>query len=445
MLERLFPVHEVYVEPFFGGGAVFFGKSPSNKEVVNDLDSQLVQDYQRVVDAPTSASAYPTPTTLAAQRRFLSGHQSTVGAKVVESILRRCNGFAGTYVEDASALAKNSNPAPKIKNIAAYKERLGSATLLNQDYRKVIRKYDSAKTFFFLDPPYEKSDGLGYAAGSESFDFDEMAKVLKGIKGDFLITINDSPRIRDAFAGFQLYPYGVKGHHSKTSHIGQKDRKELLITNYTLPQNWRRGGTHREHVVKELGLEADGHSLDELAKASGVSKDVLQQVYNRGIGAYKTNPTSVRMKGTYEKGVEAPYSQKLSKEQWAMARVYSFLDGNPKHDQDLRGEGNPFFKNYLRAVKVRAELNGYDPDAVRMADDGIHKVEYKTPTGQTVRFGRVGYGDFILWTHLEREGKVPKGYALRKRAVFHKSHEAIKGDWKTNPYSPNNLALALLW
>ena len=349
MLERLFPVHEVYVEPFFGGGAVFFGKSPSNKEVVNDLDSQLVQDYRRVVDAPTSASAYPTPTTLAAQRRFLSGHQSTVGAKVVESILRRCNGFAGTYVEDASALATDSNPAPKIKNIAAYKERLGSATLLNQDYRKVIRKYDSAKTFFFLDPPYEKSDGLGYAAGSESFDFDEMAKVLKGIKGDFLITINDSPRIRDAFAGFQLYPYGVKGHHAKTSHIGQKDRKELLITNYTLPQTWR------------------------------------------------------------------------------------------------RGEGNPFFKNYLRAVKVRAELNGYDPDAVRMADDGIHKVEYKTPTGQTVWFGRVGYGDFILWTHLEREGKVPKGYALRKRAVFHKSHEAIKGDWKTNPYSPNNLALALLW
>jgi hypothetical protein len=364
---------------------------------------------------------------------------------VVESILRRCNGFAGTYVEDASALATDSNPAPKIKNIAAYKERLGSATLLNQDYRKVIRKYDSAKTFFFLDPPYEKSDGLGYAAGSESFDFDGMAKVLKGIKGDFLITINDSPRIREAFAGFQLYPYSVKGHHAKTSHIGQKDRKELLITNYTLPQNWRRGGgTHREHVVNELGLGADGHSLDELAEASGVSKDVLQQVYNRGIGAYKTNPTSVRMKGTYEKGVDAPYSQKLSKEQWAMARVYSFLDGNPKHDQDLRGKGfGP--DEYLREIKAKAKKTGYDPHAVKFAMDGVHKFEYTTPTGQTVRFGRVGYGDFILWTHQEREGKVPKGYASRKRAVFHKSHEAIKGDWKTNPYSPNNLALALLW
>jgi hypothetical protein len=42
------------------------------------------------------------------------------------------------------------------------------------------------------------------------------------------------------------------------------------------------------------------------------------------------------MKGTFKKNVKAPYSKKLSKEQWAMARVYSFLDGNPKHDTDLR-------------------------------------------------------------------------------------------------------------
>jgi hypothetical protein len=42
------------------------------------------------------------------------------------------------------------------------------------------------------------------------------------------------------------------------------------------------------------------------------------------------------MKGTFKKFVNAPMSQKLSKEQWAMARVYSFLDGNPKHDNDLR-------------------------------------------------------------------------------------------------------------
>jgi hypothetical protein len=43
------------------------------------------------------------------------------------------------------------------------------------------------------------------------------------------------------------------------------------------------------------------------------------------------------MKGpSFKKGVNAPMSMKLSPQQWAMARVYSFLDGNPKHDSDLR-------------------------------------------------------------------------------------------------------------
>jgi hypothetical protein len=94
--------------------------------------------------------------------------------------------------------------------------------------------------------------------------------------------------------------------------------------------------THRENFLKKYELPDRGYSLDELARISNKPRRVLQEVYNRGIGAYSTSPQSVRMKGTYKKGVNAPMSMKLSKEQWAMARVYSFLDNNPKHDNDLR-------------------------------------------------------------------------------------------------------------
>jgi DNA-binding transcriptional regulator YhcF (GntR family) len=96
------------------------------------------------------------------------------------------------------------------------------------------------------------------------------------------------------------------------------------------------GGTHREHFLKKHNLEDKGYSLSQLSKISGVSLATIQKVYDRGSGAYKTNRTSVRMKGSFKKNVNAPYKMKLSKEQWAMARVYSFLDGNPKHDTDLR-------------------------------------------------------------------------------------------------------------
>ena len=94
--------------------------------------------------------------------------------------------------------------------------------------------------------------------------------------------------------------------------------------------------THRESFLAKKNLPDKSYSLKELGKIAGIPTHTLQLVYNRGIGAYKTNPESVRMKDTFKKGVDAPMSMKLSKEQWAMARVYSFLDGNPKHDDDLR-------------------------------------------------------------------------------------------------------------
>ena len=94
--------------------------------------------------------------------------------------------------------------------------------------------------------------------------------------------------------------------------------------------------THRQNFLRKHKLEDKSYSLDQLSKISGVSLHTLNQVYKRGIGAYNTQPSSVRMKGTYKKGVNAPMSMKLSPQQWAMARVYSFLDNNPKHDNDLR-------------------------------------------------------------------------------------------------------------
>jgi hypothetical protein len=94
--------------------------------------------------------------------------------------------------------------------------------------------------------------------------------------------------------------------------------------------------THRQRFLRRNKLEDKSYSLKELSSISNVPLSILQEVYNRGIGAYKTNFRSVRLKGSFVKNVDAPASAKLSKEQWATARVYSFLDGNPKHDNDLR-------------------------------------------------------------------------------------------------------------
>lgn len=56
------------------------------------------------------------------------------------------------------------------------------------------------------------------------------------------------------------------------------------------------------------------NSLADIARLSGIKRASLQKIYNKGVGAYKTNPSSVR-------------PQVKSKEQWAMARVYSAVMG----------------------------------------------------------------------------------------------------------------------
>jgi hypothetical protein len=86
--------------------------------------------------------------------------------------------------------------------------------------------------------------------------------------------------------------------------------------------------THRENVLKRFGLPLDTQlSIKQIAKLSGIPIRALYEVRDRGFGAYYNgDPKSVRMKGTFKKGVDAPMSMKLSPQQWAVARIYSFVD-----------------------------------------------------------------------------------------------------------------------
>jgi hypothetical protein len=101
--------------------------------------------------------------------------------------------------------------------------------------------------------------------------------------------------------------------------------------------------TNREKFLDKHNLPSDdGLSLPQIAKLSGMPLGALKKVEARGFGAYSSSPESVRMKGTFKKGVDAPMSQKLSAPQWARARVYAFVMKTPKvfygADKDIAEE-----------------------------------------------------------------------------------------------------------
>lgn len=90
---------------------------------------------------------------------------------------------------------------------------------------------------------------------------------------------------------------------------------------------FKKGGnvkTWRNKYNEKYGYSKNAsHDLDEISKDTGISIKGLQQIYNKGVGAFKTNPSSVR-------------PNVKSKEQWGMGRVYSAVMGGKASKVDAK-------------------------------------------------------------------------------------------------------------
>ena len=230
---KYFPKHTIYVEPFVGGGGVYFKKTPSQKEIINDLDKNLIGGYRLVKRAPIDLSLYRKDlNTIPKLQAFLKSKNNTVVDKITKEIIYSCNGFGSHPVSRTTPkLLKGTNPYGKLKNIQDYKNRMKNTTIKNVDYKKVIKEYDSKDTLFYLDPPYEESDKSKLYYDSV-LDYEELANILKQIKGKFLLSINGSSNIRKIFKGFKIRTLELKTQAKKGDPIGGKPRIELLISNF---------------------------------------------------------------------------------------------------------------------------------------------------------------------------------------------------------------------
>lgn len=92
-----------------------------------------------------------------------------------------------------------------------------------------IRRHDTPKTLFYIDPPYYGFE-KNYAAVWNRAQFTEMAALLTGIKGAFILSLNDRPEVRDIFAGFKIK--AVKTMYSASATGGGKEAAEVLIYNF---------------------------------------------------------------------------------------------------------------------------------------------------------------------------------------------------------------------
>jgi len=196
---------------------------------LNDLDKGVTKGFNLIKNASLDMDKYREDlNSLSKIRAFWNSELHTNEDKIFREIITTCYGFSGEPVKRKKRIFQGSNPLNKLKRgLESWKGALKDTQITNKDYGEIIHKYDSPDTFFFVDPPYEMTiKSFGYAEDTD-FDFVRLETLLRLIKGKFLMTINDSPNIRQLFKGFNIKSWKVKSYWYNT-----KDRKELLISNY---------------------------------------------------------------------------------------------------------------------------------------------------------------------------------------------------------------------
>lgn len=205
--------HTLYAEPFVGMGGVFFRRDRRpRKEVINDISTDVVnlfrllqRHYQQLLDVlkwqVCSRADFErlvrldpsTLTDLERAARFLYLQRMAFGGKV------RGQNFG--INRTGSARFDLTKLVPMLE---AVHERLCGVDIERLPYADLIKRYDTPGTLFYLDPPYHGNESdYGFGVFSEA-DFELLKALLDGIQGRFIMSINDTPMIRDLFSGFAI-------------------------------------------------------------------------------------------------------------------------------------------------------------------------------------------------------------------------------------------------
>jgi DNA adenine methylase len=239
IIERIGQVeHTIYAEPFVGMGGVFLRRPWRAKaEVINDISADvatlfrvLQRHYVPLMDLLrwqiTSRAEFDrllaavpdTLTDLERAARFLYVQRLTWGGKVQGRTFGVNPSSPGRF--DVGKLGSI---------LEAVHERLSGVVIERLPYAELLARYDRPATLFYLDPPYWGSEadyGQGVFARS---DFEALAGVLRGLKGRFLLSLNDTAGVRQVFAGFQIEAvftsYSIAG-----SAAGRGPRGEVIIS-----------------------------------------------------------------------------------------------------------------------------------------------------------------------------------------------------------------------
>ncbi len=234
-----FPDHTCYVEPFCGAAALLFLKEPSKSEVINDVHSDLVCLY-RVVQHHLDEFMRQFRWALASRQIYTwlkDTHTDTLTdiQRAARFFFLMKMGFGGKV--DSQTFGTGTTGKARLnllrleEDLSAVHLRLHQVFIEHLDWQQCMARYDRKHTLFYCDPPYFGTEGYGVDFGLSQYAL--MADGLRSMSGKALVSVNDIPEMRKAFAGLPMvqlkttYTVGASG-------VGRSQRSELLIANFPL-------------------------------------------------------------------------------------------------------------------------------------------------------------------------------------------------------------------
>jgi len=229
------PPHKTYVEPFAGGAQVFFHKSPSKVEILNDLSDDIVNFFRVCQSHWPELIRYVQH--MVAARKWFELLQKTEPATLTD--VQRAARFFFLQKVDYGGLVAHRNFAIQVVQSTHWSmeripqlientaHRLQNAQIESLPYEVVVAKCDRPSTFFYFDPPYYGKKLYQFNFNKE--DFEKLGGVLSDIKGKFILSLNDVPEVRRIFASFPMQPIQLA--YSAQKKVGKR-YTELLIKNF---------------------------------------------------------------------------------------------------------------------------------------------------------------------------------------------------------------------
>lgn len=234
--------YETYLEPFIGGGSLFFNLSPK-KAVISDVHKELIDFYNSICKGH-SDDIY----------KFMESHQNDEetyynvrdkmvinneldNAKRFYYLRKTCFRGMLRYNKDG----KFNIPYGKYKTVnysellnKEYESVLSRTEILNKSFEYIFENYNNENNFMFLDPPYDSEfTDYGYCQFGKE-EQKKLARYFKETKIKCLMIIGKTTFIEELYKDYIVGEYDKKYKFKLyKGRIGDEiNTKHLIIKNY---------------------------------------------------------------------------------------------------------------------------------------------------------------------------------------------------------------------